>query len=130
MINEKIKGNTLEEIYNNGNFKVGGNYDYFSKKTIYPFYIDTSTSQNDLTKLTNFFMQNCVYYGIIIDDTQNKVGKCPFGNNSTQFNKCPYSKKLLSEEDKSTFSAINLTNIKNAYIDNFTINQNKLGNIL
>lgn len=130
LINEKIKGNTLEEIYNNGNFKVGGNYDYFSKKTIYPFYIDTSTSKNDLTKLTNFFMQNCVYYGIIIDDTQNKAGKCPFSNNITQFNKCPLNNNLLSVKDNSTFSAINLTNIKNAYIDNFTINQNKLGNIL
>lgn len=77
-------------------------------------------------------MQNCVYYGIIFDDTQNKVGKCPFSNNSKQLKECPYSKKLLNgqNQDNSTFSAINLTNIKNAYIDNFTINQNKLGNLL
>ena len=130
LLKEKIKGNTLEEIYNNGNFKVGGNYDYFSKKTIYPFYIDTDTTQDNIPKLTNFFMQNCVYYGIIIDDTQNKVDKCPFGNKSNQLNKCPFSKKILKNQDKSTFSAINLTNIKNAYIDNFTINQNRLGNLL
>ena len=75
-------------------------------------------------------MQNCVYYGIIVDDTQNKVGKCPFDNKSNQLNKCPFSKKILTNQDKSTFSAINLTNIKNAYIDNFTINQNRLGNLL
>lgn len=127
LIQENINGDTLEDIYHNGYFKIGGNYDYFNKKTIYPFYIDTNNSQNQITKLTNIFIQNCVYYGIIVDDTQQKIGKCPYSN---ELNECPYSKKLLNERDKSTFSAINLTNIKNAYIDNFTINQNKSGNLL
>ena len=130
LINKKIKGNTLEEIYKNGNFKIGGNYDYFHKNTIYPFYIDTSASQNQMPELTNFFMQNCVYYGIIVDDTQNILSKCPYSNSSKKFNECPYSKKNLNEQDNSTFSAINLTNIKDAYINNFSINQNKLGNLL
>ena len=153
--NPPINGKTLEDFYTNNYFNIGGgkindvkyNYDYFQKKTLYPFYIDTTMNKNlyNITEnLTNIFMQSCVYYAIIIGDNSigdNNIESCPFNklNYSDKIiNQCPY-KNLNNNNNnnnkfkensfgKTTFSALNLTNIKNAFIDNFNIDQKLNGN--
>lgn len=120
---------TLSDCNKCGLFKVRGDYDYFSKKTIYPFFIQPNDSNNIIQ---NIFMQNCVYYGIIVGD--DNTG-CPYSKTSNKLTKCPFASSFSSASSspapkfgKTTFSAINLNNIENVFIDNFTPSELTNGN--
>ena len=136
---------TLSDCNKCGLFKVRGDYDYFSKKTIYPFFIQPNNSDNIIQ---NIFMQNCVYYGIIVGD--DNVG-CPYSKNSNKLTKCPFSSPAPAPPapapappapappppappppapafGETTFSAINLNNIENVFINNFSASEQTNGN--
>ena len=153
LVSTSLQGHTLQDLYNNGAFKIGGKYDYYQKKTIFPFHIDTSSSLlTGSPELTNIFMQNCVYYAIIIGDSSEDYQACPYtqlSNLRSNSAGCPFINFSEPFQENfsggpspgptpgptpkfgsTTFSAITLTNIKEAFIDNFKPQQEKLGNLI
>jgi len=119
--------NTLTNIYNAKLFNINSGYDYFQDRSVYPFILKTNANNSNIQ---NIFFQNCVYYGIIMND--DNMEKCPFKTINLPYNlnenKCPMNTFKISKT--STFSAINLNNINNVYINTLTNEQLEIGNII